>query len=453
MVKETFRKIVLIFISLFLLVSSVLAEIQFHPLSQVTPIDTNLNMNTFNITNVNYLIYNTGIIAAGIRGIPTTDIQDFAVIGSKIADRAVSASKLSNPLVGPINVNGAINASYYYDFENSSYYLDLASTGYSLLVAGSVGIGTTSPIKKLDVVGDINATAGVYGATLYEGGTALSSKYVPQSRQVLAGAGLTGGGDLSADRSFAIAFGEDFLGWRNLTNYPAGCGAGKAVQAIGDTLSCIDISGASNITGVGSIGQVAFWTGTSTLGGDNNFYWDNINKRLGIGTTSPLNKLNVVGDLNYTGNLYGTVMGSNIADNSIPSSKFTNPLAGPINIAGVVNASAYYDRDNFAYYLDPSSTGNSLLVAGNVGIGTTVPAYKLDVSGDVRWTGTLQGGSVPWARLTNFPSACPSGQFVTAVGTTLICASPPSGGIGGSGTTNYVAKFTGATTIGNFSDL
>jgi hypothetical protein len=73
----------------------------------------------------------------------------------------------------------------------------------------------------------------------------------------------------------------------------------------------------------------------------------------------------------------------------------------------------------------------------------------LDVSGDVRWTGTLQGGSVPWARLTNFPSACPSGQFVTAVGTTLICASPPSGGIGGSGTTNYVAKFTGATTIGN----
>ena len=34
-----------------------------------------------------------------------------------------------------------------------------------------------------------------------------------------------------------------------------------------------------------------------------------------------------------------------------------------------------------------------------VGIGTTAPQYKLDVTGDVRWTGTLQGGSIPAARI------------------------------------------------------
>jgi hypothetical protein len=83
--------------------------------------------------------------------------------------------------------------------------------------------------------------------------------------------------------------------------------------------------------------------------------------------------------------------------------------------------------------------------SGNVGIGTISPVYKLDIVGDVRWSGTLQGGSVPWARLTSFPPGCPSGQFVTAIGGSLICGQ----GVSGSGSTNYVAKWTGPNTLGN----
>ncbi len=39
--------------------------------------------------------------------------------------------------------------------------------------------------------------------------------------------------------------------------------------------------------------------------------------------------------------------------------------------------------------------------AGKVGIGTPSPGYELDVSGDVRFTGTLQGGSIPAARINS----------------------------------------------------
>ena len=134
--------------------------------------------------------------------------------------------------------------------------------------------------------------------------------------------------------------------------------------------------------------------------------------------------------------------------------------SGSLITAGNVYANAIYSR------LSASSPDNlwigdnndivqvqgGIIVGGNMGIGVTSPLSKLDIAGDVRWTGILQGGFVPWARLTGFPLECPSGQYISAIGGGLTCSTPASagsGGLSGTGTGKRLAKFTGATTLGN----
>jgi len=51
------------------------------------------------------------------------------------------------------------------------------------------------------------------------------------------------------------------------------------------------------ITGTGVAGQLSFWDGTTSQTGDNGLFWDNTNKRLGIGTTVPSEKLQVNGNI------------------------------------------------------------------------------------------------------------------------------------------------------------
>jgi hypothetical protein len=49
----------------------------------------------------------------------------------------------------------------------------------------------------------------------------------------------------------------------------------------------------SELGGAVAIGQVAFGTAAGVIGGDAGLTWDNVNKRLGVGTTSPTARLHV----------------------------------------------------------------------------------------------------------------------------------------------------------------
>lgn len=57
------------------------------------------------------------------------------------------------------------------------------------------------------------------------------------------------------------------------------------------------------VSGSGATGQVAYWNGSGTQAGSNNLFWDAINNRLGIGTTTPSDKLHVAGTAKFTDNV------------------------------------------------------------------------------------------------------------------------------------------------------
>ena len=131
--------------------------------------------------------------------------------------------------------------------------------------------------------------------------------------------------------------------------------------------------------GTGAAGQVTFFSAASTVTGDNNFYWDNTNKRLGIGTTSPSSPLHVYD----TSSDRIAVFESN--DNKAFIQISDNDTTG------------YVSSENGLFSLGRNEGVNAnninINASNNVGIGTASPSAKLDVQGTIIATGISQLGS------------------------------------------------------------
>ena len=113
-----------------------------------------------------------------------------------------------------------------------------------------------------------------------------------------------------------------------------------------------------------------------------------INSKVGIGTNRPLTSLHVVGDINYTGDLY---------KNGIAFKSFSgnyNDLTNVPKITWELSNAHIYNLNN-----------------ANVGIGTSNPRSKLDVNGDINFTGDIRNNgnkvnifSGNYNDLSNIPS-------------------------------------------------
>ena len=372
-------------------------------------------------------------VNGGNVGIGTTAPVDKLQIGDYTGSNSLSITSADGANYAELKLR-EFNNNYGVTFKLDSnldilniLYHNNSSSGQSAMaisrVSGNVGIGTTSPISKLTVL-------------------AASTGYSSDSQIKISDGSTSYYGGLSFDDSGATR-----LSIRN------------------------SYDGTGSVIGFGfgsSSDKVQIIDGTGLIVNEGN---------VGIGTTSPGSKL--VSQISAPGY---SIVGQHSSGGQVG---FYNSTAD--NGVGTVN--------NYALNLftNNSAPQVTLTTAGNVGIGTTSPAYKLDVSGTGRFTAALAAdsnidltGDLRYQSNAGFGLKSQNGtrlfevyntgiSFVTALGGTSATFSSSvtasslikSGGtasqylmadgsvstltnpVTGTGTTNYVPKFTASGTIGN----
>jgi hypothetical protein len=253
------------------------------------------------------------------------------------------------------------------------------------------------------------------------------------------------------------------------------CSAGQHVSQI-TAAGVITCSADSGGGGSGSVststpevaGEIPFFTSTAAtpalIGGDTTFVWDNTNKRIGIGSSTPYTKLAVSGpayigiDGLSTGSLgtnftsYTTDLNSNVIANSFQA-------VGPVNASGNVQAVQFTATDNGTNNTTTMTGLNGLAsktISGTVGTLTSIQAsarisgtaVATTLNGFVSQTRVLTGSSATTVNNFNASAATVSGTVGTSYG--FHAAAQKISGV----STGYGIATDGATdlnyTVGNF---
>lgn len=376
--------------------------------------------------------------------------------------------------------------------------------------SGVTGVGTlTSGSWNADVISEIYGGTGqityTLGDTLYSSASNILSKLAGNTSTSKMFLSQTGTGVVSAAPVWETIDGSDISGQAltkaddtNVTLTLGGTPATALLQATSITAGWTgQLANTRGGTGTGTaftLGSIVFSGASGVYSQDNaNFFWDDTNDRLGIGTASPGGKLHL-NDATVTGFVPTVKIDQTVTSAasttailySASTSSVARPAGTSIGIAagfskhagddaahnynsfyaetvsgsGAGKSTAYFGSSAYDYFIRAfsgdvlfsgyspniySNVGNLNLAfdgsvaSGNVGIGKSSPATRVDVDGTV--TATAFSGN---------------GASITSLNGTNISTGTVAVGVGGTGVTSataYAVLCGGTTSTNPFQSI
>ena len=317
---------------------------------------------------------------------PTPNLIIFSTDGGTTWTEPIEMARSGIKLGSGVSIGFAATSGHTYgdqwDFTVTEGFMDSL-----VVVDGNVGIGTTEPQAKLDIVGTTktrdltitNKTTCGKLSTDAQGAVqcGIDSDSGGDITGVTAGTGLSGGGDSG---SVTLNVDPNVIQKRVSSTCPAGQSI-RAISATGEVTCEVDDNTPDNL-GNHTATQNLKLNGNWLSGdGQNEGIFIQANGKVGIGTTSPTQKFQVSGNRNGNDGITLENLGS-----GNPQLRFLQNGSERAAITLIKNWQSG-NKGGLAFWDGTENLIN--MINGNVGIGTTSPSEKLEVAGNIKASGTI----------------------------------------------------------------